>query len=64
MAKEFSSERTEAPAGISERSNIRTSSPVPLGTQETGGGVGFASFSMTSLEDVTACPGMRNKGAS
>jgi glycogen operon protein len=30
---------------ISEHSDVRTGSPVPLGTQETGGGVNFAIFS-------------------
>jgi uncharacterized membrane protein (UPF0182 family) len=63
VARQFGSERTEARARISARSDIQTSSPVPLGTQAIGGGVNFASFSMKSLEDVTVCPGTRNKGA-
>jgi isoamylase len=32
-------------SAISERSDVRAGSPLPLGTQETGGGVNFAIFS-------------------
>ena len=41
---------------VSEWADVRAGSPLPMGTQESGGGVNFAIFSRYSIEPKTQHP--------